>query len=953
MLDRFAPFDLNLLNRFHKGDNIALIDCPECRRKISDRADFCPECGLPSEYFYKEKADIIGEISLDGELIINELISFEREHANLFDPTHYITGKEKKKIIEGHGGTFTILSESSSEIEEFKHDITDQKLLNFFLRNYRNITRNVEHHNRMFVDRALNSKKDYFDLALKEFGPDMMLDEEQRKAVVTDDDYCLLIAGAGAGKTTTMAAKVRYLVEEKGVDPNEILVISFTNKAVDELRERINDKLGMGVKISTFHSLGFDIIKKNRCPEVIYSQYGMITNILQKIILDDRKLLEKLILFFGYYFDIEDDFFNSSGSLNEFHKAKASRDYETLRSNIEGHIQKVGDQRMSRMKTLTGEYLRSSQEVQIANFLYLNNIDYEYEKIYSKIIKGSNKKYTPDFYITQGELNVYLEHYGVSESGISDGVKDPKRYKKNIHDKRKHHKKHKTTLIETWSSYYDGRSLLTHLEEILRKKGFVLKPRDPKEVYNKIIETGKEKYTSQFTLFIETFIRLYKTAGYGEEGFEKLREMTSNVRSLLFLDIVEKIYSEYMDALQRENKIDFADMINEAVAYLDEIENDNLPYKYIIIDEFQDIARQRFILINKLSKVTDAKITAVGDDWQSIFAFAGSDISLFTHFVENMGHGTELRINNTYRNSQELIDIAGQFIQKNTAQKKKRLISKKRIREPIAIRPYDDGERPLFAKGKVVEEIIGEILTEFGENSSILLLGRYGFDGDNLSRSGYFNKDFSGKITSIKYPQANLTFMTAHGSKGLGYDNVVILNMSEGKYGFPCQIEDDPIMKLVTTDDNSIPFAEERRLFYVALTRTKNRAYVAAPIRRPSRFLIELIKDCDLSYPHNMNMKIIDPIDIRCPRCKYPLRYEHNRTYGLPLYICTNDPEACGFMTNNREYKHDIFKCPSCEDGYMIVRKKENRPPFYGCTEYKKDGTGCNHTEKIEMLISK
>ena len=160
-------------------------------------------------------------------------------------------------------------------------------------------------------------------------------------------------------------------------------------------------------------------------------------------------------------------------------------------------------------------------------------------------------------------------------------------------------------------------------------------------------------------------------------------------------------------------------------------------------------------------------------------------------------------------------------------------------------------------------------------------------------------------------------------------------------------------MKLVTTDDNSIPFAEERRLFYVALTRTKNRAYVAAPIRRPSRFLIELIKDCDLSYPHNMNMKIIDPIDIRCPRCKYPLRYEHNRTYGLPLYICTNDPEACGFMTNNREYKHDIFKCPSCEDGYMIVRKKENRPPFYGCTEYKKDGTGCNHTEKIEMLISK
>jgi DNA helicase-4 len=488
---------------------------------------------------------------------------------------------------------------------------------------------------------------------------------------------------------------------------------------------------------------------------------------------------------------------------------------------------------------------------------------------------------------------------------------------------------------------------MEHLEDVLKDNGFVLKQRDPKEIYEKIVETGKDKYTSQFVLFIDKFIGLYKTAGYRNEGFDALRKKTENVRTLLFLDIVEKIYSEYMDELQRQNRIDFEDMINEAIAYLDEIQAGemDLPYRYIIIDEFQDIAKQRFMLVNKLSKITDAKIIAVGDDWQSIFAFAGSELSLFTDFVENMGHGTEMRLNNTYRNSQELIDIAGRFIQKNSKQKKKRLVSDKHISEPVAIRPYDDGEK--YTRGKVVDQIIGEIKSEFGERSKILLLGRYGFDGDNLARSDYFWMDHKGKIFSKNHPEMNLTFMTAHGSKGLGYDNVVILNMTEGRYGFPCQIEDDPIMKLVVAEDNNIRFAEERRLFYVSLTRTKNRVYIAAPIRRPSRFLVELIEDSDMPHPDNMNMEIIDPIEIRCPRCAHPLKYERNKTYGLPLYMCTNEPELCGFMTNNRAHKHDIFKCPDCEDGYMVVRMKGARP-LYGCTNYlKNEPRRCKKTVPI------
>jgi DNA helicase-4 len=171
--------------------------------------------------------------------------------------------------------------------------------------------------------------------------------------------------------------------------------------------------------------------------------------------------------------------------------------------------------------------------------------------------------------------------------------------------------------------------------------------------------------------------------------------------------------------------------------------------------------------------------------------------------------------------------------------------------------------------------------------------------------------------------------------------------MFEGKFGFPCQLEDDPIMKLVRFEDTSMPFAEERRLFYVALTRTKNKVYILTPQKKPSRFLVELINDYKISHTENVNMETVDLFRLRCPVCKYPLKYEFNKNYGLHLYLCTNEPEVCDFMTNNKSYLYDIYKCDKCKDGYMIVKSKDDEP-FYGCTEYDNNKkTGCRNTRSI------
>lgn len=938
---------------------MSLIRCPECGKSISDKAEKCPYCGLPASYFSTSSQDLNGREAedMDYQDLSNVLLSFQRDHAAFFSPEHYISHRDEQRLREIYEKYSASLSNKlifqyvCNNASALRIDID---VLRRFLRQMETLDADVTAHNNAYVDRILQQDKGYFDNILKQIDPKIQLDEEQRRAVITDDDYCLLVAGAGAGKTTTMAAKVKYLVDKKHIDPSEIIVISYTKKAIGELRERINTGLGISAKICTFHAFSYDIVKQFSAepPEINFSSQQIIFDMLEKAIFHNKQLMRNLVLFLGYYFDLAEDAFEFP-DLNQYHLYRAAQDFETLKSGLGQYIKKVEQQRTKRTRTITGEYLRSMQEVQIANFLYLNGLDYEYERVYPFGSPSRNKKYTPDFYISQGEHSAWLEHYALSESGYNSmfDSQQRSRYLRAISDKRRLHKANRTTLLETWSFYSDRRSLLEHLKEVLEREGFILKPRNPEEVYKKIVETGKDKYIYKLILFMREFIEQYKTTGYDEGGFSILREKTDNPRTLLFLEIAEQVYHHYQSVLKQRNQIDFADMINDAHFYLQEIERQNipLPYRYIIIDEFQDIARQRFNLTKRLSQITQAKVVAVGDDWQSIYAFSGSDITLFTRFLELMGAGTELKITHTYRNSQELIDIAGGFVQKNSTQIRKQLISPKRLENPIVVEVFDDSFKPMVQLANTVERIIGEILSEYGEKSSILIIGRYSFDMYNLYRTKRFNELPAGRVKSEKYPNANITFMTAHSSKGLGYDNVILINMFEGKFGFPCQIEDDPIMKLVTYEDYSMPFAEERRLFYVAMTRTKNRVYIAAPKVRPSRFLVELIRDFKIPHSEELNMQVVDLFNLRCPICGFPLKYEFNKNYGLNLWICTNEAELCDFMTNDKVHMHDILKCPKCADGYLIVRKNlKNGDVFYGCTNYHNEKKRCTNMIPLE-----
>lgn len=201
-------------------------------------------------------------------------------------------------------------------------------------------------------------------------------------------------------------------------------------------------------------------------------------------------------------------------------------------------------------------------------------------------------------------------------------------------------------MIYTFSGYNDNRPLIMHLKEELESKGFILKPRSNKEIMEMLVTGEENRYIRKLLNLICRFISNFKVNGYSDDAFNRMYHSTQNVRSRLFLDICNDCYLEYERWLNENKAVDFEDMINESARILNEVKdmNQKLDFKYVIVDEYQDISKQRFDLTKALAEVTNAKIIAVGDDWQSIYAFSGADITLFTSFAEKWDMRSYLKL---------------------------------------------------------------------------------------------------------------------------------------------------------------------------------------------------------------------------------------------------------------------------------------------------------------------
>ena len=761
-----------------------------------------------------------------------------KEFNLLFNQDNYISKKVFDKFLDKYSDTFNLVLKEKQELVSDNY----KKIIQIMDNGYRM----VDNYNKKYTERKLIEYKDYFDNMFKNIDSNILLDNEQRKAIITDEDYSLVIAGAGSGKTTTMAAKVKYLIEKKNVKPNKIILLAFTNKAASELDSRINNDFKLGVEVLTFHKLGMNFIRKLfDSPVKIIGEgrmYEIITKYIKEIVFPNKILLKELLELFSKYVSFDERSLEFD-SFDDYFRYYADKVYDKNKDNLKGYITDRIKYRKKNYKTINGEYVKSFAEVDIANFLFINGINYNYEKTYPYKV-SNNHSYIPDFTLNLFDKELYIEYYGLTtyQSDSNFTVDDISFYNKLIEKKRQLHDKYKTDLIELYSSYKSNTNYIKELKEEINKRNIVLTPLSNTEIFYRLIYTAQDVHFIKFAHLMMVFISHFKEKGYSLNDFDELINKTNDEKIKKQLKFISKIYNYYQHEIHYNYEIDFQDMINYAYRGMEKVKNKYkyLTYDYLIIDEYQDISKQRYNFAKRLSDLFNAKIVAVGDDWQSIFAFSGSDVELFTKFYDLMGYAEIIKITKTYRNSQELIDVAGDFVSKNTLQFQKRLLSDKHMRHPIEIVYYDE-DSTNYNKAYALEHIIASIYNN-NPNNKILLLGRYKDDIEEFIDSGLFKYGKHDQIICKKY-NAYIEFLTVHASKGLGYDQVILLNAKNALRGFPSQIKDEEIIKILNEEKvEVVEYPEERRLFYVAITRTKNKLYILCPyeFNKRSDFIKEI-----------------------------------------------------------------------------------------------------------------
>lgn len=935
-----------------------------------------------------------------------------------YAPDNYFSYNWKQKLLLWHKNAI-------SKVKKFKEDYAeyisseDEKFFEKFYNKPETFETDTKQANERYINQELKDNSDLFDDL-----DGKSLDSQQREAIVVDEDAVKVIAGAGSGKTFTIQGKVKYLTEKRDVDPSEILAISFSNASVDDLKERIAEP----IDIKTFHKVGKDILTQ-------YNQYSrpdtsalkrIIKRYLTKKALKNEDISKKLIEFFSFYINVppSDDDIKYEGDLLDWQEGV---DFSTLKRRFKN----------KQRETLNNEIVRSYEELYIANFLFIYGIKYTYEKIYSYPNKNFErefnkfkeflfsfneeipdelknditkdllnltdifeeyeiKDYLPDFYLD--DYNIYIEHFGLNRNCENHliGGKSSEEYVKEMEWKRKVHKKYGTTLIETFSYYQSENRLLTRLAEKLQAQGVEFNEIDYREVYRILLENKTIKEWEDFIVLLKTFIELFKGNNYDETKFKEfydyvggLKDSFSKDRTIAFLKIVEEIYNDYEAYLLKIKKIDFNDMINKASDCI--VKNGlDLPYKYIIVDEYQDTSFTRYNLLRNICDSIGAKIMVVGDDWQSIYSFSGCDVNIFTKF-DNFFDVCETRyIEKTYRNSQQLIDASSNFVMKNPDQTRKELKSSKSLKYPIKLVNFDNDFDEILKFELIIKNIINQSTFK---NKKILILGRNNKDIFNLLKNFNVENEYGkrkfeilgdedklrrNKFVKIVYresPDVNIEYRTVHQSKGLECDNVILINLKNWKAGFPNKMVDDPVLNFVKRNGDSFSYAEERRLFYVALTRTKNNVYLLTPYFKSSVFVQELKTDANvelLNLEHNRleTLKNIEkngeryviPTKLKCPVCKTGvvllesfwnkgklnrvLKCSHNM--APPFNRCNWEG---GYYGSELEDLDDIEYCPSC-DGILIKRyRHSDGHPFLGCTNFRK--TGCRGKGKKLEYIGK
>ncbi|MDA8732745.1 UvrD-helicase domain-containing protein [Luminiphilus sp.] len=773
---------------------------------------------------------------------------------------------------------------------------------------------------------ALNGNERFFNSV--ESNP---LTTDQRLAVIRDNDKNLVLAAAGTGKTSVIVSKVLYLLKKPEINPEDILVLAYNKAAADELNQRTKARAEAVSKgelktpaCSTFHALGRKILKEagvsvhlSTFSEDSVSLLMWVTKWVYEYVSANPSNLSNFILL-------------SYQPVNPF-DFKTKQEYDSYVRDNE-------------FRTLNGEQVRGYQELLIANWLYLSGIEYEYEAPYvSKRRVEAGIDYRPDFHITG--TDIYLEHFGIDRKGNTRADIDKVEYNKKIGLKRKLHIEHGTKLLETFHFDWTEGNLENRLEALISEVGIPVAPVPPELVLETMknkgfIDAGAKRY--------HKCLQAIRIEDLKRDDVQKRLEDSQIQYSTQYADLIDQLLSAYRSELEKQQSIDFDDMILRAADVIEQ--KDFEPkWKHILVDEFQDISAARMRLLKALVNCrAQPTLTAVGDDWQAIYRFAGGKLDLTSRFHEKVGEHSQTKLEKTFRYNSSIAHTAGAFVMRNPEQYEKSVVTDVEAAGP-QIYLLDDrsgGSDPLQERAL---QVANRIRSE-DANGKIVILARYNYLLKNA-------RDYFRSNSSIK-----VDYRTFHGSKGLEWDYCILIGFFQGKSGFPNQNREEALLEALLPATDDFPHSEERRLLYVALTRAKHKSYLIADPMAPSSFITELLSPAYEINIHSATFEEQYRFIFKCPQCSTGYFRLMKGQYG-EFYSCTSGrscrirPRICQSCGSPSLDTIDTSKCnnvacraqtPICDRCGRPMKLRDGRfGKFWGCSGYGLRKDRCRNTWKL------
>lgn len=805
---------------------------------------------------HQERLDAIARIKPDLEDAFAEISKY-------YSFSHYITETERLMLAEKYDA-LDIEVKSLLNTKELKKSAEKEAFQRFHTAMSDTRT-HKKTNNEHFIENELSRCSQYFNTVLA-----YPLDAQQREAVVSLEDNVLVISSAGSGKTMTTVGKVRYLIDVQHVPAEKILLITFTRKAAESLSVRLGEKK---LKCRTFHKLALDIIGEATGEKPTITPQDFSVHVYHRLSEENP----------AFKAAIADYIIRSRYTMRDQFEYSSMEDYMMDR-------QKYGIQAF--FKDMDGHpvFCKSDEESHICDFLGSRGIKFRYEEKYEvNTVDAEYRQYCPDFSIyidgQDGQLKrVYLEHFAVNEAGRCPSFFSPEdeiKYQQGISWKRNLHQHNGTIMLETSSAGFHRGDIFQVLTKQLLDLGAVFSKATQQNVARELLRQ-EENILGMLT----SFNFLLKSRSRSMDDIR--REIGRGPDAVTINDIVAPFVDAYSQMEEESNEIDFTDAIIKATELCN---NGHRPdYDYILVDEFQDISMDRYLFLKSLRRKDPlTKLFCVGDDWQSIYRFAGSDMALFKSFEEFFGYTKKCLMETTYRFGEPAIAESSKFILANPEQAVKNVHSFK-----------DDAETKLdflpTGGREGVVEMVKYLADQIPADKEILLLGRYGFDVNIFKNTDLSVRDGQNGAY-VTYGHRKMNFMTVHQAKGLECDYIILLNCNGGTIGFPSQISDSPVLKYVLSEPDAYAFSEERRVFYVGITRAKKHTWVLYDINNPSPFVKEFVKTLE---PETKPGADIPEAEL-CPKCRcgrIKVVKKGKAVNGNPYttFSCSNERYGCNYL---------------------------------------------------------